>query len=95
MKFFFLKLFSPILRLFEKEENGEEYEYSPSYRTILIVMGIFFISIAAVGLYFSMQINEIAGALPVILFSSIGIICLVIAGLGSDKAVSKLWRNRK
>jgi membrane-bound ClpP family serine protease len=53
-----------------------------------------FITLGVVGLYFSILANQIAGMFPVILFSVIGLICLVVAFLGSDKAVSKLWRNR-
>ena len=92
MKSFFTKIFSPILNIFENAEG--EYIYQPSHRKILMVMGLLFFGISAVGLYFSLQINQMAGLLPVILFSSIGFICLIVAFLGSDKAVAKIWRNK-
>jgi len=92
MKSFFTKIFAPILNIFENAEG--EYSYSPSHRKILIVMGVLFFGISAVGLYFSLQINQMAGLLPVVLFSSIGFVCLIVALLGSDKGVSKIWRNK-
>lgn len=92
MKHFLLKLFAPVLTPLENSDG--DYEYSPSHRKILKVMGFLFIGLAFIGLYFSLLINQLAGLLPVVLFAGIGIICLGVAFLGSDKAVSKLWRNR-
>jgi hypothetical protein len=92
MKNLLLKLFSPILNPLENADG--HYEYSPSHRKVLKIMGFLFITLGVVGLYFSILANQIAGLFPVILFSVIGLICLVVAFLGSDKAVSKLWRNR-
>ncbi|HHT00206.1 MAG TPA: hypothetical protein ENK73_05045 [Thiomicrospira sp.] len=92
MKSFFTKIFAPILNALENAEG--DYAYSPSHRKILIVMGLLFLIISGVALYFSLLINQMAGLLPVILFGAIGVICLVVALLGSDKAVAKIWRNR-
>lgn len=92
MKNVLLKLFSPILNPLENADGS--YEYRPSHRTVLKVMGFLFLFLAGVGGYFSILTNQIAGVFPVILFSGIGLICLVVAFLGSDKAVAKLWRNR-
>jgi len=92
MKRFFTKLFSPILNIFENAEG--DYAYRPSHRKILFVMGILFLIISGVALYFSLLINEMSGLLPVVLFGSIGLLCLIVAFLGSDKAVAKIWRNR-
>jgi len=94
MKDILAKLFSPILNIFDNGENDEDYSYSSSHRKILAVMGVLFILIASVALYFSMLINQMAGLLPVILFGGVGLLCLIVAGLGTDRAVSKIWRNR-
>ncbi len=94
MKTTFLKIFSPILNLFEAPDDGSEYSYSPSHRKILMVMGFLFLGVASVGVFFALQANAMAALFPVVLFGSIGLLCLVVAGLGSDRAVSKLWRNR-
>ena len=92
MKSILRKLFSPILNPLENSEG--EYAYSPSHRLILKVMGVLFIGIAAVGGYFALQIEQIAGLLPVLLFGGLGLLSLVVAFVGSDRAVGKLWRNR-
>lgn len=92
MKNLLRKLASPILNPLENAEG--DYAYSPSHRLILKVMGILFIGIAAAGLYFSLKVEQMAGLLPVILFGGIGLLCLIVAFVGSDKAVAKLWRNR-
>ena len=94
MKQMLTKMFSPILNKLENDESGGEYIYRSSHRKILVVMGVLFWVIASVALYFSIQINQMAGIFPVVLFGGVGLICLVVAGLGSDRAVSKLWRNR-
>ncbi len=92
MKSFLTKLAHPILNALENSEGS--YQYTPSHRTILKVMGFLFFIISAVGLYFSVQIEQWAGLFPVILFAGIGLLCWTVAFLGSDKAVGKLWRNR-
>ncbi len=92
MKTFLTKLFSPILNLFEKAEGS--YKYSSSHRTILVVVGMLFIGLSAIAAYFSIQINQLAGLFPTILFLTAGLTCIIVAWLGSDKAVAKIWRNR-
>lgn len=92
MKAILTRLVSPILNALENAEG--DYQYSPSHRKILAIMGILFLGITAVTLYFSMKIEQMAGLLPVILFGSIGLLCLIVVWVGSDKAVAKLWRNR-
>lgn len=94
MKQILLKAFSPILNKLETDENDQEFVYSASHRKIMAVMGLLFLGVATAALYFSIQINQLAGILPVVLFGGIGFICLIVAFLGSDKAVAKLWRNR-
>ncbi len=94
MKTTLLKVFSPIVDLFEVPDDGSEYSYSPSHRKILVVMGFLFLGVTGVGIFFAIQANAMAALFPVVLFGSIGLLCLIVAGLGSDRAVSKLWRNR-
>lgn len=92
MKNLLQKLASPLLNALENSEG--DYAYSPSHRLILKVMGVLFLGIAGVTVYFSLQIEQIAGLFPAILFGGIGLLCLIVAYVGSDKAVAKLWRNR-
>ncbi len=92
MKNALTKLFSPILNIFEKAEG--DYQYRPSHRTFLAIMGALFSGLSGVAVYFSMAINQLAGIIPSVLFLTIGLLCIIVAGLGSDKAVAKIWRNR-
>ena len=94
MKSTLLKLFSPILNLLESPDDNSEYIYSPSHRKVLVLMGVLFLGLASVGGYFAIQFDILASLLPTVLFGALGLVCLIIAGLGSDRAVSKLWRNR-
>lgn len=92
MKNFIRKLASPILTPLENASG--EYGYSSSHRTILWIMGVLFLGIAAVTTYFALQIQQWAALLPVVLFAGIGLLCIIVAWVGSDKAVAKIWRNR-
>ncbi len=92
MKNFLRKLASPLLNPLENATG--DYHYSPSHRTILWVMGALFLGVSGVTLYFSLQIQQTAGLLPVALFGGIALVCFIVAGLGNDKAVAKIWRNR-
>jgi len=94
MKKILLKICSPIVNLFEHTDDGSDYTYSPSHRKILAVMGFLFLVVASVGIFFAIQLSALAALFPVVLFGGTGIVCLMVAGLGSDKAVAKLWRNR-
>lgn len=93
MKALLTKLFSPILNLFENADG--EFHYSPSHRKILLVVGLLFFAISGVSAYFGFAINEVAAALPAAIFFAGGLVCVVVALLGSDKAVSKVWTNRR
>jgi len=92
MKNLVAKLMSPILKPLENSDG--DYAYQSSHRTVLWIMGILFIGLAGVGLFFALKINQPAGFFPVSLFSLIGLLCVSIAWVGSDKAVAKIWRNR-
>ncbi|BBP44845.1 hypothetical protein THMIRHAS_02180 [Thiosulfatimonas sediminis] len=92
MKSLLRKLAAPILTPLENSSGA--YEYQRSHRTVLYIMGVLFLLLASIGLYFSLKIEQFAGLFPVTLFGLIGLICLIVAWVGSDKAVAKIWRNR-
>ncbi|MBD3843184.1 MAG: hypothetical protein IE909_15150 [Campylobacterales bacterium] len=93
MKTFFTKRFSPILKLFEKGEEPENYQ--PSHRKILLIMGVLFLGLAGVSLYFTFRTDQMAALLPTLIFAGIGLICAIVGFLGSDKAVSNIWRSAR
>lgn len=93
MKGTLTKIFSPILNLFEKGEEPENYR--PSHRKVLIAMGVLFLGLTGVSLYFTIQTSEVAVLLPTLIFAAIGLVCLIVAFLGSDKAVANIWRSAR
>lgn len=93
MKFFLRKIFSSILNRFEQGED--EFNYKPSHRTVLVIMGFIFFIVAGVALYFGMKTEQMAALFPTILFAMIGILCWIVGFLGNDRAVSNIWRTTR
>ena len=84
-------LFSPLLSLFE---SGEEPFVSKSMnRMILLCVGVLFSGLAAFGLWLS-QDADIGYLLPVLIFGGAGAVCLIVALLGTDRAVAKIWGSK-
>lgn len=92
MKDLMRKIFSPILQYFETGEG--EYQYKPSHRTILIIIGCLFLFLASVATVVSIITAQFAGIAPILIFFSVGIVCEVVGLLGSDRAVSRIWKSR-
>ena len=86
------KLFSPILNLFEK--GDELYVAKPLNRKILIIIGVLFSFLASVVIYLSYDKGEPGYFIPVVVFSGVAIVALVVGFLGNDRAVAKIWGNR-
>ena len=85
-------LCSPILTIFEK--GSEPYEYKSLNRRILIVIGVLFSGLAAVVVYLMPLGGDMGFLFPVIVFSCVALVCLIIGFLGTDRAVSRIWGNR-
>ena len=86
------KVFSPILALFEK--GGGEYNYKPSHRTVLIVVGFLFLFLSFVSLSAAIYTAQAGALVPFVVFFSAGAVCAIVGFLGSDRAVAKIWGNR-
>ncbi len=93
MKDLLIKIFSPVLNYFENGNITDEY-YRESHRTVLKIMGLLFLILSGVSLYFGLMINQMGALLPTVIFAAMGLICLIIALLGSNKAVANIWRSR-
>ena len=91
MKDCFLKIFSPILRVFEKGQ--EPFTYIPSHRKILVAVGTLFTFLSAVSVYFAVITNELGALIPILVFFIAGLVCLVVGFLGNERAVAKIWGN--
>ncbi|TYL48360.1 hypothetical protein [Marinomonas sp. IMCC 4694] len=94
MKEILRKLCSPVLSLFESSEGEGEYEYKPSHRTILIVLGLLCLVIASVSLMVTIMTGEAAGIIPIMMFLFTGLVCEIVGWLGSDRAVARIWKRR-
>jgi hypothetical protein len=92
MKVFLRNIFSPILNFFEK--GNEPYHLKPLNRKILVFMSILFLGLAFAVLYLMPADADKGYYLPVIVFSVIALVGLVIGLLGTDRAVAKIWGNR-
>ncbi len=92
MKVLLRKLCSPILAPFEKGQGP--YDYKPLNRKILIFMGVLFSGLSGLSFYIMPEGVDPAYFLPVIVFATIGLVALIVGGLGSDRAVTKIWGSR-
>jgi hypothetical protein len=86
------KMFSPILNIFES--GDEPYVAKPLNRKILIVIGVLFSFLVSVVIYLSYDKGEPGYLIPVVVFSSVAIVALIVGFLGTDRAVAKIWGNR-
>jgi hypothetical protein len=85
-------LFSPILRVFETGEG--EYAYRKSHRKILIAVGALFFILSCISLFAAFRLSEPAGFFPAIFFLLAATVCEVVALLGSDRAVARIWKSK-
>ena len=92
MKNLFRTLFAPIFNIFES--GDEPFNYKPSHRTILLVIGTLFSGLAGAvcWLVWGMEPTYL---LPVVVFGSLAFLSLLIGLLGTDRAVAKVWNSRK
>ena len=91
MKNLFRKAFGFVLN--PLESGNDPYVYKPSHRVILVVMSFMFIGLASL-VFVIMPEADPSYWLPVIVFGGAGTLGLVVAGLGEDRAVAKLWGSR-
>ncbi len=89
MKEMLRAIFSPVLAVFEKGEPAESYR--PSHRKILLAVGLLFFVLFAVSLYVAVNSAQLASFLPALIFGVVSLVSLVVAGLGRDVAVARIW----
>jgi uncharacterized membrane protein len=92
MKNLLRKICSPILTPLER--GSEAYNYKPLNRKVLLIIGFIFLCLGMLVAYLAYQNQQLNYFLPVIVFSAIGLLALIVGGLGSDRAVAKIWGNR-
>lgn len=92
MKDLLRKIFSPILNIFERGEG--DYVYKPLNRKILVVIGVLFLGLASAVAYLAAGQDEPGFVIPVLVFSAVSLVSLVVGLLGNDRAVARIWGNR-
>ncbi|MCY0964002.1 hypothetical protein [Parathalassolituus penaei] len=86
-------LFAPLLNSLDSG-NGP-YEYKPSFRKILMVVGLLFLVLATGCVLVAIYAGLLASLMPGVVFTLAGLCCVVVATLGTDRAVARIWNNRK
>jgi hypothetical protein len=92
MKAVLRKICSPVLNIFES--GNEEFIYRPSHRKILIAVGVLFFILAGAAISISISVEQYAGLMPGSVFLIAGLVCEIVAFLGTDKAVAKMWKSK-
>lgn len=92
MKAVLRKICSPVLNIFES--GNEEFIYRPSHRKILVAVGVLFFILAGTAISISISVEQYAGLMPGSVFLIAGLVCEIVAFLGTDKAVAKMWKSK-
>jgi len=92
VKVFLRKICSPLLNIFES--GDEPYTYKKSHRTILNVVGGLFLFLTAAVSGAGYVFSQAGAVLPGFIFFAVGLTCIVVGVLGTDRAVAKLWGNK-
>ena len=92
MKSTMRKLFSPILAYFESGEGA--YSYKKSHRTILVIVGSLFLVLSCISIAAIVATLQVGAMIPILVFFLTGLVCLVVGGLGTDRAVAKIWGSK-
>lgn len=85
-------VFGPILR--PLEQGDEPFAHKPLNRKILIAVGVLFMILCGVAAFFALNQSAAGYIAPVVIFFTVGAVCLIVGFLGNDRAVSKIWGNR-
>lgn len=92
MKNLFKNIFSPILNIFEN--NNDEFIYRSLNRKItLFISSVFFLLAFALPVFLP-QLFKMGYWFVMIVFGSLSLVGLIVGLLGSDKAVAKLLGSR-
>jgi len=92
MKSFFKTIFSPVLNIFEK--NNDEFIYRSLNRKIVLFISVVFFLLAFALPAFMPQLFKMGYWFVMIVFGCLSLVGLIVGLLGSDKAVAKLLGSR-
>jgi len=86
------RIFWPILKFFETDE--EPANYKKSHRVALNILGILFIFLSLGSAWAANSSGKLGSLIPVIVFFCVGLVAVVVGSLGSSGAVSKIWGTK-
>ena len=92
MKSLLTKVCWPILRFFESDTPPENYQ--KSHRMALLFLSVVFIGLSLGSAWVAISIGSLGALVPVVFFFLLGFVALVIATLGSNAAVAKIWGTK-
>lgn len=87
------RLFAPLLN--PLEGGAQAYTYTPRARLILWVVGLLFLGLASALAIFMPKGIDVAVFIPICIFALVGLFAVIVAWLGSERAIAKVWGNRK
>lgn len=83
---------SPLLDLLERGQ--EPYTYRASHRAISVAVGTLFLVLSLALVFVGVSLGQLGFVIPGTVFFFIALVAYIVAFLGSDRAVAKLWGNR-
>lgn len=92
MKMALRQLFSPLLNYFEAGEG--EFNYRKSHRTALLAAGGLFLILSMVCLWAALTTAQFGAFIPLFVFVTASLVCLVVGALGSERAVATIWGSK-
>lgn len=92
MKKFFINIFSPILNIFEKN-NDEFIHRTLNRKIVLFISSVFFLLAFALPIYMP-QLIKMGFWFVMLVFGLLSSVGLIVGSLGSDKAVAKLLGSK-
>lgn len=87
------RLFAPLLGPLEGGDRA--YTYTPRARLILWVVGLLFLGLASALALFMPKAIDVAVYVPISIFGLVGLFAIIVAWLGSERAIAKVWGNRQ
>lgn len=86
------RIFWPILRFFETDE--EPADYKKSHRVALNILGTLFIVLSLGSAWAASSSTELSAFIPVVVFFCAGLVAVVVGSLGSKGSVAKIWGTK-
>ncbi|WP_081786249.1 hypothetical protein [Halomonas sp. BC04] len=83
------RLFWPILKFFETDE--ESASYKKSHRIVLNIVGALFIFLSLASAVAGYASGQLGSLIPVVVFFCVGSVSVALGVLGSNGAISKIW----